>query len=727
MPWRWRLDVDDDILELRKSGDQQVLDDVRGRVGVVERRLPVEPDMQVHECEVGGAPGSDLLAAEHLRDACDHQAHGLLGNDDLICENARRVLGDGPAGMADEAGDEDSCQGVEQRIPVPHTNQGTEHRDRGEDVAACMPGVGAQDLAVEAVALAHLIEHHEDIGRQCHDHDGDPLRKYSRGAAMQEAFDGRTQYLDEDDDQEDDDRDRGHRFVLPMAIGMVCIRRAPCHRHADQAARRHRARGLGQGRIGGRVVGVIEDHGDAVDLALQLKAAIGAAELGERGGDGDDLDAVAMCTRDVQRRRADRPRRAEDGDSLHASHRPEEEIEHGRRKQQRIDPVEHATWRRRHEATRWQPDVVRAWIDRYPYQFKFVVSRPADVEELEHMDRKTFNILGQQRDNLAALLNRINLSGKCMSFSDMAGLIIQFLAQKKALDWNELNAFLNKTLKTEGKDYVVAIDTDSIYLTLETLVEKTCEGKTDEQKIKFMDKVCEEVLQPFINTGYQELADYMNAYSQKMIMKREVLADKGIWTAKKRYILNVHNSEGVWFEKPKIKVMGLEMVKSSTPAVIRDKLHDSIQVILNGSQSDLQNYILEFRKEFDKLPVEDIAFPRGVNGIKQYAGSPIYAKGTPIHVRGALLFNEMLKQKKITNVAPIQDGDKIKFAYLRQPNPIHDNVIAVSGYLPSEFGIDQYIDRDLQFDKTFLEPLKSITDAIDWRPERIATLEDFFA
>jgi DNA polymerase elongation subunit (family B) len=225
---------------------------------------------------------------------------------------------------------------------------------------------------------------------------------------------------------------------------------------------------------------------------------------------------------------------------------------------------------------------------------------------------------------------------------------------------NKLNAFMNKTLKTEGKDYVVAIDTDSIYLTLETLVETMCEGKTDEQKIKFMDKVCEDVFQPFIDSGYQELADYMNAYSQKMQMKREVLADKGIWTAKKRYILNVHNSEGVQYAKPKIKVMGLEMVKSSTPAVIRDKLRDSIEVILRGNQADLQNYIMEFRKEFDKLPVEEIAFPRGVNGMKQYAGSPIYSKGTPIHVRGALLFNHYTKKMGLDKkYQPIRDGDKL--------------------------------------------------------------------
>jgi DNA polymerase elongation subunit (family B) len=292
---------------------------------------------------------------------------------------------------------------------------------------------------------------------------------------------------------------------------------------------------------------------------------------------------------------------------------------------------------------------------------------------------------------------------------------------------NKLNAFMNKTLKTEGKDYVVAIDTDSIYLTLETLVEKMCEGKTDEQKIKFMDKICEDVFQPFIDSGYQELADYMNAYSQKMQMKREVLADKGIWTAKKRYILNVHNSEGVQYEKPKIKVMGLEMVKSSTPAVIRDKLRDSIEVILRGNQADLQNYIMEFRKEFDKLPVEEIAFPRGVNGMKQYAGSPIYSKGTPIHVRGALLFNHYTKKMGLDKkYQPIRDGDKIRFVYVRKPNKFQEDVIAFSQELPPEFELHSYIDYDKMFEKVFTDALQIIIGSLGWSTSEQSSLEDFF-
>jgi len=293
---------------------------------------------------------------------------------------------------------------------------------------------------------------------------------------------------------------------------------------------------------------------------------------------------------------------------------------------------------------------------------------------------------------------------------------------------NKLNAFMNKTLKTDNKDYVVAIDTDSIYLTLETLVERTCEGKTDEQKIKFMDKVCEDVFQPFIDSGYQELADYMNAYSQKMQMKREVLADKAIWTAKKRYVINVHNSEGVQYAKPKIKVMGLEMVKSSTPAVIRDKLRDSIEVILQGNEKDLHKYVMEFRKEFDKLPIQEIAFPRGVNGMKQYAGSPIYTKGTPIHVRGALLYNHYTKKLGLDKkYQPIRDGDKIKFVYVQTPNPLQEDIIAFPQELPKEFGLNSYIDYDKMFEKVFLDALQIVIESLGWKTQEQTSLEDFFA
>lgn len=304
-----------------------------------------------------------------------------------------------------------------------------------------------------------------------------------------------------------------------------------------------------------------------------------------------------------------------------------------------------------------------------------------------------------------------------------------------AIRWieNKLNSYLNKVLKTQNKDYVIASDTDSIYLVLDELVTRSFKQEITsgdvKQVITFMDKVCENILQPFIDKSYNELAGYTNAYAQKMIMKREVLADKGIWTAKKHYIINMHDQEGVQYKIPKIKVMGLSMVKSSTPAACRVKLKEALKVILNNSESDVIEFIEDFRQEFNKLPLSDIAFPRGVNGISKYTtnGTDIYGKGTPIHVRGSILFNMFLKNKKLEKKYPvINEGDKIKFAYLKEPNPIRSNIISFQQSLPEEFGLSKYIDYNTQFEKSFLEPIKTILNCIGWKTEHSVNLTAFF-
>src|SRR6056300_4240 len=304
------------------------------------------------------------------------------------------------------------------------------------------------------------------------------------------------------------------------------------------------------------------------------------------------------------------------------------------------------------------------------------------------------------------------------------------LSGQLSIRWmaNKLNEFMNKTLKTEGKDFVIGIDTDSIYLSLEKLIEKTCDGKSTEDKIKYMDKACSQIIEPFIDNGYKELAEYMNAYDQKMQMKREVLADKAIWVAKKRYILNVHNSEGVQYAQPKIKVSGLEMVKSSTPSVVRSKLHESLKVILHEDQAALHKFVADYKTKFFKLPVEEIAFPRSVSAIKEYRGSnTIYRKGTPIHVRGALLYNHYIKQYNLTRkYQPINNGDKIKFVYVKKGNPFNENVIAFSSDLPKQFGLHDFIDYDLQFEKVFLDAVQIVVEPLGWHAEEQATLDMFF-
>jgi DNA polymerase elongation subunit (family B) len=263
------------------------------------------------------------------------------------------------------------------------------------------------------------------------------------------------------------------------------------------------------------------------------------------------------------------------------------------------------------------------------------------------------------------------------------------------------------------------------------LVDRVYEGreKTNESVVTFLNKVCENEFEPFIEGSYQELADYVNAYDQKMVMKRENIAERGIWTAKKRYILNVWDSEGVRYEEPKLKMMGIEAVKSSTPAPCRAMIKDALKLMMNGTEEEVIDFIDESRKKFKALPPEDIAFPRTANNLQKYrAHSTIYSKGTPIHIRGALLFNHYVKQKKLDNkYSPIGNGEKVKFLYLKKPNIIQENVISFIQDFPHELGLDKYLDYDLQFDKSFVEPLRTILDAIGWNVEKTVNLELFFS
>ena len=307
------------------------------------------------------------------------------------------------------------------------------------------------------------------------------------------------------------------------------------------------------------------------------------------------------------------------------------------------------------------------------------------------------------------------------------------LSGQVSIRWIEgkMNTYLNKILKTEGEDYVIASDTDSIYLNMGPLVERVFQGreKTTESIVSFLNKICEVEFEKYIESSYQELADYVNAYDQKMQMKRENIADRGIWTAKKRYILNVWDSEGVRYEEPKLKIMGIEAVKSSTPAPCRKMIKDALKLMMSGTEDEVIDFIENARKEFKSLPPEQISFPRSASDVVKYqSSSDIYIKGTPIHIRGALLFNHYIKQNKLTNkYSLIQNGEKIKFIYLKKPNTIHENVISFIQEFPKELNLDKYIDYELQFEKAFLEPLKIILDAIGWSVEKTVNLESFFA
>ena len=306
------------------------------------------------------------------------------------------------------------------------------------------------------------------------------------------------------------------------------------------------------------------------------------------------------------------------------------------------------------------------------------------------------------------------------------------LSGQVSIRWieNKMNSYLNKLLGTDKVDYVIASDTDSIYLNLGPVVNKFFGSKSDDKNkvVELLDKVCKDKLEPFINASYEELATYVNAYDQKMIMKRENIADRGIWTAKKRYILNVWDSEGVRYKKPKMKIMGLETARSSTPQYFRDKLYEAFKIIISKTNDELISFVNAVRAETKEQGAEGVAFPRGVNNLEKYRNrTDIYSKGTPIHVRGALLYNNFVRKNKLEHKYPyIQEGEKIKFIYLKTPNPLHENCVSFFNDIPPEMNLDKYVDYQLQFEKSFLEPLKNVLQCVGWTHEKKVTIGRFF-
>jgi DNA polymerase elongation subunit (family B) len=382
----------------------------------------------------------------------------------------------------------------------------------------------------------------------------------------------------------------------------------------------------------------------------------------------------------------------------------------------------------------------RMYDDRSLYKKKMIEAQKAYEKETDkERKREITNQISKYKNLQLAKKVQLNsaygaLGNQYFRFFDIRQAEAITLSGQLSIRWIEmkLNGYLNKLLKTEGIDYVIASDTDSVYVNLGPLVNMVYGSQTEtkvETIVDFVNKACIEKFEPFIDKSYQELADYMNAFDQKMQMKREVIANKGIWTAKKRYILNVYDSEGVRFAEPKLKMMGIEAVKSSTPMSCREKIKESLKIVMNGNQQEFQDFVEKFKQEFKTLPFEDIAFPRGVSELSKYkSSSELYMKGTPIHVRGAILFNSLLEKHKLTRKYQlIQDGDKTKFCYMKVPNPVQENVFSILSVLPKEFNLNKFIDYDLQFEKAYLEPLKTIVNTIGWTPERVSSLESFFA
>ncbi len=351
-----------------------------------------------------------------------------------------------------------------------------------------------------------------------------------------------------------------------------------------------------------------------------------------------------------------------------------------------------------------------------------------DKQEMYRIERD-IAIAENRQMSIKILLNSLYgaMGNRYFRFFDQRIAEAITLTGQLTIRWAEyaLNSYLNRVLQNrDWKDYIVAIDTDSLYVSLDDLVKKV----QPNNPIDFLDKVCQDALEPELEKSYAELYDILGGVDNRMVMKREAIADRALWTAKKRYIMNVHDNEGVRYAEPKLKIMGIEAIKSSTPAPCREALKKIFHVIMKEDESSVQQAIEQFKNYFKTLEPDEIAFPRGVTQVRKWQDrNTLYKKGTPIHVRGSILYNKLVEDMQLKKkYEPINNGEKIKFLYLRQPNSIHENVIAFPDYLPEEFGLRKYIDHEIQFQKTFLDPIEPILDAVGWNSKEVASLEDFF-
>jgi DNA polymerase elongation subunit (family B) len=351
-------------------------------------------------------------------------------------------------------------------------------------------------------------------------------------------------------------------------------------------------------------------------------------------------------------------------------------------------------------------------------------SVPEENKQERYNVERRINIAKNNQMSIKLLLNSLYgaMGNRWFRYYDRRIAEAITLTGQATIKWAEvaINKYLNNLMETD-EDYVVAIDTDSVYVRLGDLVDRV----NPKNPVRFLDRVCEDQLEGVLERCYADLYSRLGGITNKMVMAREAIADRGIWTAKKRYILNVHNNEGVQYAKPKLKIMGIEAVKSSTPAICRVALREIFKSIISKEEEDVQREIGIFKEYFFKANPEQISFPRGVNDIGKWVDGSgvIYKKGTPIHVRGSILHNHYTDARK---VSPIVSGDKIKFTYLIKPNPIRENVISFIDYLPKELNLEQYVDYDTQFEKTFLSVVEPILDAVGWKTEKTISLEDFF-
>jgi DNA polymerase elongation subunit (family B) len=288
---------------------------------------------------------------------------------------------------------------------------------------------------------------------------------------------------------------------------------------------------------------------------------------------------------------------------------------------------------------------------------------------------------------------------------------------------------VNCSHQPPAQKFVIYSDTDSVYVSLKTIVDKFCPNADTMQKVDFVDNLCKEAIQKEINRLFRLITTrYLNGVGDYLLMNREVIGDKGIWTAKKRYLVNVRDKEGIRKPNAELKYMGLEIKKTTVPKFCRDAMEEAVSIIMEKDQQTLFKYVADTKARFLEQKVENVSFPRGVNGLVKYGNAKtVWIKGTPMHVKGVLTYNHYIDKLNLEGKYPkIKDGEKMKFFYLREPNPANTNAMAFLTAFPLEFGLNDYIDWELQWEKSFIEPLMLILNAIKWDTQPRASLADIF-
>jgi len=361
-----------------------------------------------------------------------------------------------------------------------------------------------------------------------------------------------------------------------------------------------------------------------------------------------------------------------------------------------------------------------------------------DIDHLESLSDDELVALLNQRETDAKKLDVMQLGYK-VTLNSAYGMIGSeysryfdtriaeaiTLSGQLSIRWIErkLDEYLNVVCGTEGESFAVAGDTDSIYISLSPLVDKFFPGAEKAKIVGAIDKLCEQKIQPVIDKAYNELADYMNAYQQKMFMAREVIADRGIWRAKKNYVLNVWNSEGVAYDEPKLKILGIESVRSSTPAICRDSIKETLRILMTEDETAVQEFIKKFKGEFMAASVFDISRNSGVSDIVKWDQPEGFMLRTPYHVKASMVYNRLIEEHDLGGkYRKIRNGDKVKLIQIKPANPTFNSMIAFHDELPPEFDMDRFVDKKTHYQKTFLDPVESLLDIVGWHSTKTNTL-----